>query len=197
MLDPRRQAKHVHGHVCADILSLLRKETAGFWGFGMGLDSDGHPLVGVIASELQRDGATDCALQTALDVVLGHFACAVGTIHELSPQTGMLELRVQRGVPEQLLERVRTIPVGKGMAGLAALRREPVQVCNLQTDSSGLAKPAARETQMEGSIAVPILVGEALCGTLGIAKPVVHEFSAGERALLLNIAAAIGRFLNS
>src|SRR5207253_2150142 len=112
--------------------------------------------------------------------VLAAFDCPTGAIYFLDTASGMLKLGAQRGIPEAVLPRVQLIPIGKGMAGLAAERREPVQVCNLQTDTSGVAKPAAKETRMEGSIAVPILLGEKLGGTLGIAKPVPYEFTAAE-----------------
>ena len=96
-----------------------------------------------------------------------------------------------------LLDKVSKIPIGKGMAGLAAERQKPVQVCNLQTDESGFAKPGAKETKMEGSIAVPMLVGDKLCGTLGVAKPIAYEFSKAETSLLLQIGNLIARRLNS
>jgi L-methionine (R)-S-oxide reductase len=135
------------------------------------------------------------ALEAALEKILAGFDCRVGTIHALQPDSGVLSLQAQRGLPAVLLPRVQEIPIGKGMAGLAAERREPVQVCNLQTDGSGVAKPAARETQMEGSIAVPMLAEGALCGTLGVAKPVAHEFTSAETELLLKAGSMIGSFL--
>ena len=97
--------------------------------------------------------------QSALDLILAEFNCPVGTIHQLDEATGLLHLLVRRGIPDAILDRVSRIPVGKGMAGLAAERRECVEVCNLQTDSSGDAKPGAKLTGMEGSIAVPMLIG--------------------------------------
>jgi signal transduction protein with GAF and PtsI domain len=152
-------------------------------------------LLSAIAGCLEKDGATDAALQTVLERVLGHFECTTGTLHSLDAATGLLRLRAQRGLPEALLPRVGTIPIGKGMAGIAAERRQPVQVCNLQSDASGVVRPGAKETRMEGSIAVPILAGDALRGVLGVAKPVVYEFTADETAALLEIAATVGRFL--
>jgi signal transduction protein with GAF and PtsI domain len=152
-----------------------------------------HPLVQEIEVWLAREGASDSALHTLLDKILASMDCAVGTIHGLDPQSGLLQLRAQRGLPPALLDRVRTIPIGKGMAGLAAERRQPVQVCNLQTDGSGCAKPAARETRMEGSIAVPMLVASELRGVLGVAKPVEHEFGDSETTLLLDLASALGK----
>ena len=81
------------------------------------------------------------------------------------------------------------------MAGLAAERREPVQICNLQTDESGQAKPAARETGMEGSIAFPMITGGRLMGVMGVAKPAEYEFNEDERDLLVKIGAVVARFL--
>jgi GAF domain-containing protein len=137
----------------------------------------------------------EAGLQDVLGLVLRHFACAVGTIHRLDPASGLLKLCVQRGIPATILDRVGVIPIGKGMAGIAAERRQPVQVCNLQTDASGVAKPGAKETHMEGSIAVPMLVGEELRGVLGVAKPVAYDFTEAETALLSQIATRIGQHL--
>lgn len=129
----------------------------------------------------------------ALAAALAHFDCVTGTIHRFDEPSRLLHLVAQRGIPDAILDRVRTIPVGKGMAGIAAERREPVQVCNLQTDDSGVAKPAAKLTGVEGSIAVPMLVDGQLRGVLGVAKPHAYDFTAAEQALLLQVAATIGR----
>jgi signal transduction protein with GAF and PtsI domain len=154
-------------------------------------------LVSRIETSLRQDGATDAALQDVLKHVLGHFACATGTVHTLDTATGLLRLRAQCGLPATLLPKVAEIPIGKGMAGIAAERQEPVQVCNLQTDTSGVVRPGARETRMEGAIAVPMLVGGALRGVLGVAKPAAYEFTSSETALLIELAEAIGRVLET
>lgn len=91
---------------------------------------------------------------------------------------------------------IGSIPVGKGIAGAAAERREPIEMCNLQTDASGVAKPDARKTQVQGSLAVPVMDGDRLCGTLGIGKLVPYDFTDGEKTRLIESAAAIaGRLL--
>ncbi|HPF39873.1 MAG TPA: GAF domain-containing protein [Phycisphaerae bacterium] len=128
--------------------------------------------------------------------ILGEFECVTGTIHRLSGESGLLELVAHRGIPEAIMDRVSRIPIGKGMAGLAAERREPVQVCNLQTDDSGKAKPGAKMTQMAGSIAAPILVDDELRGTLGVARPDEYRFSNEQIELLLTLGAMIGARLN-
>jgi putative methionine-R-sulfoxide reductase with GAF domain len=131
--------------------------------------------------------------QTILNQTLKAFDCTTGTIHFLEPGDGMLHLVAQVGIPEFLLPKMTTIPIGKGMAGIAAQRRQPVQVCNLQTDESGVARPSAKDTQVEGSLASPLLLNGELYGTLGIAKPVPYEFSDDEISALTEISEAICR----
>jgi len=150
-------------------------------------------LLGLIERDLADKGAGEANLLGVLDRVIAHFHCVVGTIHVLNPQSGMLKLVAQRGIPEAIMDRVRVIPIGKGMAGLAAERREPVQVCNLQTDESGAAKPGAKLTQMEGSISFPMIVDGDLKGTMGVAKPVAYEFTKEEAELLLRIGSLLGK----
>ncbi len=144
---------------------------------------------------LEEPGPADAKLLQALDTILGRLGCTVGTIHALDAATQILELRAHRGIPGSIFERVRRVPVGKGMAGLAAERRMAVQVCNLQTDESGVARPAAKETGMRGSIAVPVLDGEVLLGTLGVGKSAPYDFSEEEAALLGRLGVVIGRRL--
>jgi GAF domain-containing protein len=153
-----------------------------------------HPFLIELASHLVA-GGPPAQLDLVLDGVLEHFGCQVGTIHGWDPQTRTLHLRAQRGVPEHLLERILVVPLGKGMAGLAAERGQPVQVCNLQTDTSGVARPAARETAVQGSITVPMVVDAELRGTLGVGKSGAHEFTAAETDLLLAVGRMIGQFL--
>ena len=141
-------------------------------------------------SSLLSAGGRD-ALPDVLDAILAHFDCVTGTVHLLGDD-GMLDLLAQRGIPESILLMVSKIPVGKGMAGLAAERRKPVQVCNLQTDESGDVRPGAKDTKMEGSVAAPMFdsAGE-LIGTLGVAKPTAYDFSDDEMALLEDLGRTI------
>jgi putative methionine-R-sulfoxide reductase with GAF domain len=103
----------------------------------------------------------------------------------------LLKIVVCERIPEVLLPVIATIPIGKGVAGAAAQRREPVEICNLQTDTSGVAKPDAKKTQVQGSLAVPVLDGDRLCGTLGIGKMEAYEFTDEEKSRLMKIGNAI------
>lgn len=153
-------------------------------------------LIRDLEQSLDRDRSPKSVKQV-LTRILRTFDCTLGTVHRYDEQTKLLELLAQEGLPDGLLSRVTTIPIGKGMAGLAAERKEPVQVCNLQTDASGVAKPRARETNMEGCISLPMLVEGELRGTLGVAKPTAYDFSDEERERLLQIGSVLGRYLSS
>ena len=125
-------------------------------------------------------------LTAALAATVAHFGCQAGTIHLL--HEGVLKLAAHRNIPPPVVQIIGTVPVGKGLAGLAAERREPVTICNLQTDTSGQVRPGAKATGMEGSLAVPMLVGGELRGVLGIAKAEAYDWPEAETALALEIA---------
>jgi signal transduction protein with GAF and PtsI domain len=128
-------------------------------------------------------------IATVLAAALTHFGCQAGTVHLL--RDGMLKLAAHQNIPPPVVQIVQTVPIGKGIAGLAAERREPITICNLQTDSSGQARPGAKATGMEGSLAVPMLAGAELRGVFGIAKAGAYDWSAEETALLVQLAAAL------
>ncbi len=141
-----------------------------------------HPL---LASIKELMDTTPLPWHDVLEKLTAHFDCPVGTVHMIEASDGMLHLRAQKGLPPFVLDKVQVIPVGKGMAGIAAERKEPVQVCNLQTDDSGVARPSAKMTQMEGSLAAPMMVDGEVRGVLGVAKPTAYDFSSDETELLM------------
>lgn len=152
------------------------------------MDDSGTDASSATASEANGDVAT------FLRETIQEFDCTSGTLHR--KEEDGLKLVAHEGIPESVLARTETIPVGKGMAGLAAKRREPVQVCNLQTDDSGVAESRARDTGMEGSIAAPIIGSDdTLKGTIGIAKPEPYEFAPAERDRLMRTAERIAHRL--
>lgn len=126
--------------------------------------------------------------QLALDTAITEFKGSTGTLHRLDPADNLLKLVVQRGVPEQIMNLITTIPIGKGIAGAAAARLEPVELCNLQVDLGGVAKEGARQTNVKGSLAVPCLHQGKLRGTLGIGLMTPHDFTDAEKNRLMIIA---------
>lgn len=141
--------------------------------------------------------ATD--LDDALQCIITHFKADTGTIHALG-NDAMLHLKAAaRGIPEEFLNIIRMIPVGKGMAGLAMERNQPVTACNIQTDNSGGVRPGAKATGMEGAIVVPIRRGRVALGALGVANRTERIFTEDETQLLLSLGPILAErdeFLN-
>jgi len=133
--------------------------------------------------------------QDVLSEIISYFDCSTGTIHILDKSTSLLHIKSHQGIPDFLIPKLSTIPIGKGMAGIAAQRKQAVEMCNLQTDASGVARPAAKETKVEGSLAAPMLLNGVLYGTLGIAKPVSYDFTKTEINELLEIGEEISRVI--
>lgn len=115
--------------------------------------------------------------------------CETGTLHLL--EGALLHLKAQCGLPAHVAEIVRQVPLGKGMAGLAAERREPVQTCNLQSDASSDIRPGAKAVPVQASVALPMLQGGELKGVLGLARAQSHEWSAEEIAQMLSLASGL------
>jgi signal transduction protein with GAF and PtsI domain len=128
------------------------------------------------------------ALEKVLRDTLAKFNSETGTIHRLHEPTQVLRLVAQVGLPPQLLNMVTIIPVGKGIAGETAQKNRPVTICNLRTDTSGVAKPGAKQTGVGGALCVPIRAGDKIVGTLGIGTQREHEYSAAEINSLQDIA---------
>jgi L-methionine (R)-S-oxide reductase len=124
--------------------------------------------------------------QSKLSSILADFGCQTGTLHRTEADGKTLGLVVQIGVPENLWEKITSIPFGKGIAGAAAESKEPVELCTLQEDLGGVARVDARKTGVAGSLAVPVFsaaTGE-VAGTLGIGKFAPYQFSDAEKERL-------------
>jgi GAF domain-containing protein len=116
-----------------------------------------------------------------------------GTIHLKEPGRQVLRLAASHGVPEIVLDIVREVPWGKGMAGLAAERAQPVDACNIQTDTSGNVRPGARATGVQGAMVVPMLLGGEVVGTLGVGCKVERAFTPEETEWMMSFAGALAR----
>jgi L-methionine (R)-S-oxide reductase len=127
----------------------------------------------------------------ALGFVVRGFGADTGTLHLLE-QDGLLHLKAFSGeFPPPVLAIIQRIPVGKGMAGLAVERAQPVDACNIQTDTSGDVRPGAKATGMEGAIVVPVFDGTRVVGALGIADRGERTFSDEEKAALIDAGRAL------
>jgi signal transduction protein with GAF and PtsI domain len=134
-----------------------------------------------------------------LSALAKQFGAVTATLHRADLDARVLHLVSQLGLPEALVPITQRIPFGKGIAGLCAERQEPITLCNLQTDDSGAARPAAKQTGVAGAIAMPIFAEDerSLAGTLGIGKPGEHTYTEDEQRVLAAYASLFGRALTA
>src|SRR5215831_3197917 len=145
-----------------------------------------------IAALLRNPADRPAALKKTLALVLARFQSETGTIHRLDREKQLLHLVAESGLPPALLDVVTTIPVGKGIAGETASRGTPVTICNIQTDTSGVAKPGARQTGVGGALCVPVRDGDTIIGTLGVGTIRPYQYTPEETQLLEDLGRLIG-----
>ena len=104
---------------------------------------------------------------------------AAGTIHLF--ENGGLRLASSVNIPPPVQQAVAWVPNGKGMAGLALERKEPIQTCNLKDDRSGNVRPDAKAVNARAAVALPVSDGAAgVRAVVGIAFPHEREFTKSE-----------------
>lgn len=113
-----------------------------------------------------------------------------GTVHVRRGED--LELVAKLNIPPPVVAAVSHVPRGKGMAGLAQVRKQPVQTCNLQTDNSGNIKPGAKAVDARAAVALPVFdtVGEVRA-VVGLAFMHEGEIAAEREQAMLNAAASL------
>jgi hypothetical protein len=93
--------------------------------------------------------------QSWLESFAAEHGAAAGTVHVRRGED--LELAAALNIPPPVLNAVRLVPHGKGMAGLAQVRKAPVQTCNLKEDDTGRIKPGAKAVDARAAVALPVL----------------------------------------
>lgn len=83
------------------------------------------------------------------------------------------------------------IPRGKGMAGLALERGEPVSTCNLAEDRSGDVRPGAKAVAAQAAVALPVMDEAGVWAVVGVAFAEARDWSDAELAALGTLAASV------
>lgn len=124
-----------------------------------------------------------------LEALLASHDGVAGTVH--LDHDGDLQLAAAINIPPRLVDIVRLVPHGKGMAGLAQTERRPVQTCNLQTDADGPFNPAAREAGGAAAVAIPVVVDDRVAAVVGVTFSFEGELDAEFLAQLEADAASV------
>lgn len=110
---------------------------------------------------------------------MARHGAAAGSVHVMTAQG--LRLVAAHRLPQPVIDAVRVVPRGRGMAGLAWERNQPVQTCNLKTDETGDVRPGAKAVNAQAAVAVPVPdAAGAVRAVVGIAFMDEREFSAEE-----------------
>src|SRR5579871_1280211 len=86
--------------------------------------------------------------------LLGRHGAVAGTVHVVRGDA--LAIVAAVNIPPKVQEVTATIPMGKGMAGLAWQHDKPIQTCNLKEDATGAVKPGAKAVDAKAAVALPI-----------------------------------------
>jgi hypothetical protein len=114
-----------------------------------------------------------------------------GTVHMVtSPDELSLAAAVR--IPEPVKQIVARVPRGKGMAGLALERDEPISTCNIKTDATGQVRPGARAVDARAGVALPVHdAAGKVRAVVGVAFTDEKALSESELAALAQSAASL------
>lgn len=131
-------------------------------------------------------------LEAWLTSFLSEAGAVAGTVH--LHRNGGLRLAASVNIPPKVQEVVAWVPAGKGMAGLALERGQPVQTCNLLEDRSGAVKPGAKAVDAKAAVAIPVRdESDSIVAVVGIAFPDEREIQGEELDRLQRAASTLGR----
>jgi hypothetical protein len=130
--------------------------------------------------------------QSFLESLLSDVDGVAGTVHEQRGED--LYLTAAHNIPPPVIAIVARVAHGKGMAGVAQVKKQPVQTCNLQMDDSGTIKPGAKAVNAQAAIAVPVLddAGDVRA-VVGIAWNHERELDPEFEQSMMQLAAALPR----
>jgi hypothetical protein len=114
-----------------------------------------------------------------------------GTVH-LVTAPDELSLAAAVRIPEMVQQIVKRVPRGKGMAGLAFERDEPISTCNIKTDATGQVRPGARMVDARAGVALPVhdasgkvraIVGVAFTDEKALSESELADLGRGAQSL--------------
>lgn len=130
------------------------------------------------------------AHQSFLTSLLKQAGGVAGTVHVQRGDD--LYLTAAHNIPPPVVDIVAHVAHGKGMAGIAQVKKQPVQTCNLQTDDSGTVKPGAKAVGAQAAIALPVFDDRGdVRAVVGIAWDHERELGPALEQSMMLLAAAL------
>ncbi len=143
-------------------------------------------ILHTVAEAVSRTLDVEEVLRTAVDALTRVTGHEISSLHLLSEDGKMLELRGERGMSARLREVNRTLPVGEGLIGHVAVTGKTVRIEKNYDDPNVLpsARAAVRREQIQGFVCVPIHSRGRILGTLSLGRKTLDQFHRQELALL-------------
>lgn len=130
-------------------------------------------------------------VQRWLEQFLREQGAVAGTVHTRDLATDVLNIQAAVNIPPKVQEITAHIPRGKGMAGLALEREQPVSTCNLQDNASSDVRPGARAVNAQAAVALPIAGPQGVRAVVGLAYLGEREFTAEQLGALMQAASSV------
>lgn len=128
--------------------------------------------------------------QQWLESVISQLGAIAGTVHVQRGED--LYLTAAHNIPPHVIAIVAHVQHGKGMAGLAQVKQQPVQTCNLQTDETGNIRPGAKAVDAQAAIALPVLdKAGTVRAVVGFAWSKEGEIDQDRQQILMKMAASL------
>ena len=151
-------------------------------------------------SEVGNAVSSSLDLETVLTVIVSHAVQLTGTdggaIYEYIPATQTFELRATHNMPDELIEALRAHPprLGEGTVGRAAASRMPVQIEDIDEDTSSLPRGFHHHRDIfsrhgyRARLTVPLIREDEIVGGLVVRRRAPGSFSPELTALLQTFA---------
>jgi len=132
----------------------------------------------------------DEGINAWLRELLAKHGAVAGTVHHVRGDA--LAIVAAVNIPPKVQELTATIPMGKGMAGLAWQHDKPIQTCNLKEDDSGQVRPGAKAVDARAAVALPVHDGDGMVrAVVGLAWMDERELADRELAAMQKDAAQL------
>jgi len=120
----------------------------------------------------------------------------MGGIYLFKEGEGVLELRHDRGYPADFAEKVGVLKLGEGMAGQAALLKQPI-VRSIHEYPSSQLLPFLKEIGIQSLVGIPLLAKGKAIGAISLSSRSLHYITEREIHLLESIGIQIGLALEN
>ena len=111
-------------------------------------------------------------------------------------ETGLFRVLASRGFSEEYLHIAESFKIGEGLSGKSAERKRIYCVSNVKNSSLLKYKDDLLKEGVQSIIIVPIIFGNTVLGTIGVADKKMRKFTKEEISLLKTFASQVAVVIN-